>query len=293
MPASLLTLVSLGLALVCPVAACGQSGPDAPWAEVGRILQTANVSSSPYHRYNLPRGDLNVRIGDVDVAPGIALGAWVGFTGEPAMAMAMGDLVLTGGELGPVLAELSRQGIEVTAIHNHLAGETPQVLYVHFHAQGEARDIATRIDRAVRLTGTPRPVPAPRPEAPQMDTAAVFNALGVRGSASGAITKVSLILVPGEVTMGGHVVQPALGYGTPINIQKVSDDRIVATGDFSVLGSALDPLLDAMAQHGIVATALHSHLVDESPHVYYVHFWADGPTADVLRGLRAAIDAAR
>ncbi|MEZ4425431.1 MAG: DUF1259 domain-containing protein [Gemmatimonadota bacterium] len=90
----------------------------------------------------------------------------------------------------------------------------------------------------------------------------------------------------------GHPVLPALGYGTPIN-SRVADDRVVATGDFAGLGTALDPLLDAMARHGIVATALHSHLIDESPHIYYVHFWADGAPGDVLLGLRAAMDAVR
>lgn len=284
---------ALLVAVALPTIACGQNTASDPWAEVGRILGTANVSTTPYHRYNLPRTDLRVRIRDVDVAAGIALGAWVGFSGEPEDATTMGDLVVTGAELGPVLAELAQRGIDVTAIHNHLAGETPQVIYVHFQAQGEVRDLATRIDGAVRLTGTPRPVSAPRPEAPTIDTTEVFTALGRSGTANGAIAKVSFQLIDGAVTIGGRPVNAAMSHGTPINLQMVDGDRVVATGDFAIRGSAVAPVLRALAAGGIVATAVHSHLIDETPQVRYIHFWADGPLPDVLRGLRSAIDAAR
>jgi hypothetical protein len=104
---------------------------------------------------------------------------------------------------------------------------------------------------------------------------------------------VALVLVPGTVTLDGHAVVPALGYGTPINIQAVSAQRAVATGDFAVLREQVDRVLDVFAAHGITATSLHSHLIGESPTVYYIHFWADGTLDAVLSGLRAAVDAAR
>jgi hypothetical protein len=126
-----------------------------------------------------------------------------------------------------------------------------------------------------------------------IDTAEVFTTLGLSGRAQGAVAQVSTILVPGQVTIHGLPVTPALGYGSPINVQQIGPGRAVATGDFAVLGSRVAPVLDALATHGITATAVHSHLVGEQPAIYYIHFWADGPPAEVLRGLRAALDAAR
>ena len=126
-----------------------------------------------------------------------------------------------------------------------------------------------------------------------IDTALVFNTLGLRGRAQGAVVQMSVVLVPGTVTLNGRAVTPALGYGTPINIQLVSPDRAVATGDFTVLAAKVAPVFDALTAHSITATALHSHLVGAEPTLYYMHFWADGPLTDVLRGLRAALDAAR
>src|SRR6266581_545 len=204
--------------------------------------------------------------------------------------MMMGDLVLTSPEVRPVLAELARERIEVTAVHNHLLGEEPRLTYIHFHSQGDAVELARRLDRAIALTGTPRPV-QPAPSQPlTIDSAAVFAALGQSGKAQGAVAQLSFILVQQQVLLDGRTVTPALGYGSPINLQMVDGSRAVATGDFAVTGPKVDGLLTALAQHGITATSVHSHLIDESPRLYYIHFWADGPLPDVLRGLRAALD---
>jgi len=285
----------LGMVLLgsFPFNAQAQAGTAAAWDSVGRILEAPGVETGGYHRYNLPRRDITLKVGDVTVAPALALGAWAGFSGEPANATMMGDLVLTAAELRPVLAELANQRIDVTAIHNHLAGEEPQITYVHFHAQGGAIDLGTRLERALALTGTPRPVAAGPPQPVTIDTAGVFRTLGLSGRAQGNVAQVSTVLVPGVVTMHGRALTAALAYGSPINIQVVGPALAVATGDLAVLGPKVDPVLDAFATHGITATAVHSHLIGESPAIYYIHFWAEGTLAEVTGGLRAALDAGR
>src|SRR2546426_11776777 len=241
-----------------------QQPPGAVWDSVGRILGTAPASAAGYVRYNLPRRDLTVRIGDVTVAPALALGAWAGFSGEPNDATMMGDLVLTAAELGPVLAELAHQHIAVSAIHNHIVGEQPEIIYVHVLGQGHALELASRLDRALTRTGTPRPV-APAPPVPlTIDTAAVFAALGRRGTARGNVAQVGFILVSGTVTMGGRTITPALAYASPVNVQMVSPSRAVATGDFAVRDSSVAGVLDALTAHGITATAVHSHMIGDS-----------------------------
>lgn len=280
------------LLAIQPAAIHAQAALSAPWDSVGKILSTSGTLTAGYYRYGWPRRDITLRIGDVTVAPALALGAWAGFAGEPSAATVMGDLVVLGDELKPVLAELANQRIGVTAIHNHVVGE-PQVTYVHFHADGEALDLATRLDRVLARTRTPRPPAAPAPQAVTIDTATVFGTLGLRGRAQGNVAQVSTVLVSGAVTMHGKTLNPALAYGTPINIQMVDAGRAVATGDFSITADKVTPVLSALTTNGITGTALHSHLVGEEPKISYLHFWADGPLADVLRGLRAALDAAR
>lgn len=191
-----------------------------------------------------------------------------------------------------MLAELTRQGLGVTAIHNHLVGDEPPLIYVHFSGHGRAVDLARRLDRALALTATPRPVAGAAVVPLAIDTSLVFRGLGRSGRARGSVAQVSFVLVPGTVTMDGMPVTPALGYASPVNIQAVDGSRAVATGDFAVLGEKVEPMLRALAAHGITATALHTHMIGETPTLYFIHFWADAQLAQVVEGLRAAIDAA-
>ena len=266
-----------------------QNGQGALWDSVAVILRAPASAAAGYTRYNFPRRDIALKVGDVAVAPGLALGSWAGFAGSADSAVAMGDLVLLPGELSAALRELDQAGLEVTAIHNHLAGEVPALSYVHFHGEGKVLSLAAAVDRALLRTATPRPVTAAAAAPVSIDTAAVFRVLGIRGRASGAVAQLSPVLVPGAVTAHGHTLVPALAYGSPINLQLVSADRMVAAGDFAVLEARVTPLLHALTSHGITATAMHSHLVGESPRVYYIHFWADGKPSEVLEGLGAAL----
>jgi hypothetical protein len=297
-------LVSSMLASSRQLAAQGAAPDQAAWDSVGRVLQTTATQADGYKRFNFPRRDITLRVNDVTVAPALALGAWLGFAGSPADANVMGDFVLLAEELGPALDELNKQGIGVSAIHNHVVGQ-PQLTYVHVHAMGNALALAAKFDKVLARTLTPRPLAglpaggqagqAAAPPAPplRIDTTMVFTTLGLRGRAAGNVVQLTVVLPQGTVTMDGHTVVPALGYGTPINIQEVNSSRWVATGDFSVLGDRTQKVISALASHGITATAMHSHLVGESPRIYYIHFWADGAPKDVLAGLRAALDAGR
>jgi len=287
-------LVSPVLLVAVAPLAWAQTPLAAAWDSVAQILQ-ASPPSAPggYYRYGLPRRDITLKIGDVTVSPALALGGWAGLSGAPSDATVMGDLVLLASEVKPVLAELARQRLDVTAVHNHLAGEEPQLTYVHFHAQGGATELAARLDRVLARTATPRPVAAQPAVPPTIDTALVFRTLGRSGTARGNVAQIGFVLVPGAVTLHGRALVPAMAYGSPVNIQMVDGTRAVATGDFAVEGDKVSAMLAALAAHGIAATAVHTHLIGESPHLYYMHFWADGPLAEVLTGLRAALDAAR
>lgn len=199
----------------------------------------------------LEDADLTVRVGDVTIAPALALGSWAGFTDEPRASTMMGDLVVTSAELGPLLEELRRQRLEVMAIHNHIAGEEPDVVYVHFHGRGGPLDLAGRLDRALAKTGTPRPVRSAGPQPLRIDSALVFRTLGVSGRAQGSVAQVSFVLVSGKVQMMGRRQVAVLAYGSPVNVQMVNESRAVATEDFAVLGRRVDPVLDSLSAHGI------------------------------------------
>lgn len=265
----------------------------AGWDSVGRILQATPTPTAGYIRFGFARRDLTLRIGDVAVSPRLALGAWAGFGGTPQHAMLMGDLVVTESELLAVEAALDSQQLMITGVHDHLVGETPRMTYVHIHGEGPAVELARRLDRVLARTATPRGVSAPASAPVTIDTATVFQLLGVRGTASGTVAQVSVVLVTPPIRLNSQTVVPALAAGSPINVQAVSPGRFVATGDFAVTGDRVARLVSALTSHGIAVTAVHNHLIGETPPLTYVHFWADGAPTDVLTGLKAALEAAR
>jgi hypothetical protein len=243
-------------------------------------------------KFSFPRSDLTVTVGGVAVKPALALGGWLAFK-ETAkgQAMAMGDLVLTEAEVEAVMRALQAGGIEPTALHNHLLNESPHVMYMHVSAHGDATRIATVVHDALALSKTPLGPPAPpsAPSAAELDTVGIASALGVSGKLNGVVYQVS---VPRKekITSMGIEVPPSMGVSTAINFQPTGNGNAVITGDFVLRGAEVSAVARALRDHGIEVTAIHSHMVDEEPRLYFMHFWANANASTLAKGLRAALD---
>ena len=284
----LLTLVIAGLipSIAPAQAASWQAGVDSAIGRKG----AAQPDSS--YKFSLPRSDLSVTIGAVGLKPALALGSWVAFlpTG-PSQSIAMGDLVLTENEIGGVMKALQAGGVEQTALHNHLRGESPHVMYMHIMARGNPVTIARTIHTALAGTATPMMAApaAASPAAIGLDTAGIAKALGHSGKLNGIVYQVSVPRAE-VINMGGITIPPSMGLATAINIQPTSAGRAVATGDFVLLASEVNPVLRALQSNGIDVTAIHSHMLDEQPRLFFVHFWANDDAVKLARSLRAALD---
>jgi hypothetical protein len=242
-------------------------------------------------KFAFPRSDLSVTVAGVPVKAGFALGSWLGFADiGKGMAMVMGDLVLTEDEVEDVMLSLQKGGIEQTALHHHIFNESPRVLYMHIRGHGNPAALAAAIHTALEQSKTPLGQPAaPTPASVDIDTAGVARALGYAGKANGAIYQVT---VPRSETIreSGHVIPVSLGIATAINFQPTGDGKAAITGDFVLRGSEVNPVIRALRDHGIAVTSLHSHLLDEEPRIYFMHFWANDDAVTLAKGLRAALD---
>jgi uncharacterized protein DUF1259 len=241
------------------------------------------------HKYALPRGDMSVTVNGVQVKPGLALGSWVAFKHHGKMDVVMGDLVLAEDEVGPVMQELESSGIEVTALHNHILGETPRVMYMHIHGMGTAASLSKAIHSAIAKTKTPEPKPPAQAGDLGIDTKQIDQILGHAGKNNGGIYQVS---VPrAEHIMGGGMAIPnSMGVATALNFQPTGGGKAAITGDFVLLGKEVNPVIKALTSNGIAVTAVHSHMLDEQPRVFFMHFWANDDAVKLAQGLRAALD---
>ena len=292
----LLATISAGITLSSRAAAQTPDGrapgtaDSVDWRAVDSALgRKGTMQPGSVYKFSLPRGDLHVTVGRVVLRPALALGSWVAFTAVGRDALMMGDLVLIESEVRPVLGALATSGIAYTAMHNHLLGENPHVIYVHVHARGDAVQLARSVRHAVSLTRTPAEAPAPIPPAPlALDTAKLHQAVGYSGKANGGVYQISVPRAT-PIRDDGVEIPPAMGVATALNFQSTGSGRAAATGDFVLTADEVDPVRTALQAGGVTVTALHTHLIMEEPRLYFMHFWADTDAVALGHTLASAL----
>jgi hypothetical protein len=251
------------------------------------------------YKFSFPRSDLKVTLDGVPVKPALALGSWVAFTGNGDHATVMGDLVLTEDEIAPVMKQLVQDGLEVTAVHNHILRASPATLYMHIAGTGDAAKLGNAIHGALAKSKTPLDtVPVSNQGAGQgaaqdvgLDTAALDQTLGQKGKASGGVYQFSIPRAE-LVKEGDMQVPPAMGTAIAINFQSAGEGKAATTGDFVLLSEEVNPVVQALISNGIEVTALHTHMLGEQPRLYFMHFWGVDRPEKLATGLKAALDKA-
>ncbi len=277
-----------GLALAAaPVAAA-----DVDWSSVDTALGVKAAVTADVHRYGFPRGDLSVTVDGVALKPALALGGWVAFKPVDDAAVAMGDLVLLESEVNPVISKLMAEGFKVTAVHNHLLRASPMVVYAHIHGRGAPLALAEGLRRALAASKTPLPSPvAAAPAAVDLDTKRLDEIIGAKGHATGGVYQFSIARQEQIAGPEGNL-SPAgpMGVATGVNFQPTGGGKAAITGDFVLTAEEVAPVMGELQLSGIEITALHSHMLEENPRLFFMHFWANDDAVILAKGLRAALD---
>ena len=274
------------------VAASGAASAAPDWKAVANALgKSGTEMPGGIYRVGLPRSDLTVTLEGVTLKPSLALGSWLAFAPMGSKAVVMGDLVLTEDEVSPVMKELADEKIEITALHNHLFRARPMTFYMHVYGEGDAVTLARELHDALILSKTPLGASPPPPANPtiDLDTAAIDRSLGAPGKIASGVYQV-VIPRKAPVTDNGMTVPASMGSAESINFQPTGKGKAAITGDFVLTGSEVNPVLRALRENGIEVTALHNHMLQEQPRLFFMHFWANDDLAKLLRGLRAALD---
>ncbi len=280
------------LFLVMNLALAQTSSQTNAWKPVEDTLGRTGQISGDVIRFAMPRKDLHVTLDGVEFKPGLALGSWAAFKKDGDSAMVMGDLVLTEGEIQPVMAKLQEGGILESAVHNHLIGESPRIIYMHITSHGDSVQMAKAIRDALALTRTPiADAVATPPATPDLgfDQKQVEQALGRSGKVNGGVLQVG---VPRSetITDAGMDIPPSMGVATALNFQPTGNGKAAITGDFVLLSTEVNPVMKTLRENGIAVTAVHSHMLMEQPRLFFMHFWANDDAIRLAKGLRAALD---
>jgi hypothetical protein len=284
---SVLAIAALSLTL-CSIA----WGADPDWSKVEQALgKKGSAQPGGVYKFGFPRSDLKVTVDGVAIKPSFALGSWLAFMPTSDGAMFMGDLVLTESEIAPVMRHLVDNGVEISAVHNHLLRASPAVVYMHVAGHGDPVKAAQVLHDALALSKTPlaTATPAGAPPTIDLDVAAIESALGMKGTNNGGVYQFNIARAE-QISVHGMAVPPSMGTGTAINFQPTGGGKAAITGDFVMIGKEVNPVIKVLRTNGIEVTALHSHMIDDAPHLYFMHFWANEDAAKLAKGLRAALD---
>jgi len=284
-----LTLLTLVTAVAFPTLA---TTAEIDWKKVDAALGKTAAVSGEVHRYGIPRSDLHVTLDGVAIKPALALGGWVAFAPMHGEAMVMGDLVLLESEITPVMTKLLDGGLDITAVHNHILRASPATFYMHVGGHGDPEKMAAVIRSALSGSSTPFDAPAttagPAP-AVDLDTAKLDEIMGVKGTASGGVYQFAVPRREPAMESGMQVNTP-LGGANAINFQPTGSGKAAITGDFLVTGNEVNPLIRALRAGDIEVTAIHSHMLDEQPRMFFIHFWANDDAVKLARGVRTALE---
>jgi biotin operon repressor len=267
---------------------------EAPW--MGQVAQAlgrkGNAMPGGVYRLGLARSDIKATLDGVELKPAFALGSWLAFTNAGNHGAVMGDLVLLSTEVNAVMKKLEEGGIEITALHNHLLRNEPFTMYMHVMGHGDPAKLAATLHDALQESKTPlaeAPAGGPPAEAKlDLDTAAIDKALGQKGKATGGVYQVNIPRA-GKIREGGMDVPPSMGSAIAINFQPTGGGKSAITGDFVLAAKEVNPVLKDLRENGIEVTAVHNHMLNDQPRLFFVHFWANDETSKLLPGLHKAL----
>jgi hypothetical protein len=247
------------------------------------------------------KGNLNEKEGvftvrsprsDLQMNPAMGLTSYAAFMKAGAKTMMMGDTTMLEDQVNPVMSVALENGLEVTALHNHFFWDTPKVMFMHIGGMGDEEKLASAVGKVFakikETSGGKGEIPKADldPAKTSLNPKNIEGIMGVKGQMGSGVYKITI----GRTTkMAGHEVGNAMGINTWAAFVG-SDQQAVVDGDFVMLEKELQSVLRALRGAGINVVAIHNHIETESPRVVFLHYWGVGPTSDLAKGLKAALD---
>lgn len=262
---------------------------------IEQIMGMKGKSNNGEYKITIPQNDLNVVVDSFKIIPAMGLSTWIAFSPSNDGVMAMGDLVLTETDLRPVQQEVIRQGLTITAIHNHFVRNHPNIMYMHIGGSGSAQTMAQKtkavLDKISEVRGgdPSKGAASSEPVANTLDTKRLDEIIGSKAEMNKGIYKYTIGRPDVKLQEHGMPVSTFLGFNTWAAFQGTPDHAAVA-GDFTMLENEVAPVMKALIENGIEVVAVHNHMVHEQPRIFFLHYWGVGNAEQLAKGLKAALD---
>jgi hypothetical protein len=262
----------------------------ADFRDVEKILGVPGQMQEGAVVFSFPRSDLKITIDGEPVPTAFGFGSWTAWKEMGKDSMVMGDLVLLEKEINPVISALAEANINVTAIHNHFIGEKPRIMYMHIGGMGNPSTLAKGIRNALDKTATPKTPTSASAPALALNTKQIEEIIGHPGKSGGGVFKI--VLGRQGVKMNGVELTASMGLNTWAAFVGTNERAHVA-GDVAMTASEVNKVIRALRKGGINLAAVHNHMLDEQPRIFFLHYWGTGPAEKMAQTVREAFDQAK
>lgn len=260
---------------------------------IEQVTGMKGMEKNGEYKITVPQNDLNVVVDGFKITPPMGLGSWAVFSPSSHGVMVMGDIILTENDLKPVQQEVIRQGLTISAIHNHFVRNHPNIIYMHIGGSGQADSMAAKVKAvfdAVKASRGTDPGKGPKDSVVNtIDLTMLDHIIGEKGEMSGGVYKYTIGRPDVKLTEHGMPVTTFGGFNTWASWQG-TPERAAVCGDFTMLSNEVAPVIKALVENKIEVVAVHNHMIDEQPIVYFLHYWGTGNAEQLAHGLRAALD---
>lgn len=265
---------------------------DAALGKKGSYKEAEAVYTVP-----LPRNDLKIKIKGEPVPISFGFGGWVSFkkTLNGKSAMVMSDTVLQQEEVNPLISAAHANGLEIAAIHNHFFYEEPRIFYMHIHGMGSVAELAKKYADTIRDSKL-FPANQPAPAAPPVVTAkenfdlpALDAIVKYSGTVNGPTYKYTIGRADLKIVAMGVEMTANIGLNSWASFAGKTDDAHIA-GDIAMLQSEVNSVIKILRSHNLEVVAVHNHMLDDDPHMIFLHYYGRGNALTLAKGFRAALD---
>jgi uncharacterized protein DUF1259 len=264
--------------------------------KIEQITGMKGAAKNGEYKITVPQNDLNVVVDGFKIIPPMGLGSWAAFTPCGDTAMVMGDIIVTENDLKPVQQEVIRQGLMVSAIHNHFVRNHPNVMYMHIDGKGTVDKLATNVkaifEKVKQVRGKDPKEGKADSVVNKLNIALLDSIIGAKGEMAKGVYKYTIGHPDVKLQEHGIPISTFLGFNTWAAWQGTPEKAAVC-GDFTMLENEVDPVIKELVNNGIEVVAVHNHMVFEKPRIFFLHYWGVGAADQLAKGLRAALDKTR
>lgn len=261
--------------------------------KIEQITGMKGAAKNGEYKITVPQNDLNVVVDGFKIIAPMGLGSWAAFTPCADSVMVMGDIIVTENDLKPVQQEVIRQGLTISAIHNHFVRNHPNVMYMHIDGKGTVEKLSANVkaifDKVKAVRGKDPKEGKADSVVNTINVAHLDSMIGAKGEMSKGVYKYTIGRPDVQLQEHGIPVSTYLGFNTWAAWQGTPEKAAVC-GDFTMLENEVAPVIKALVENGIEVVAVHNHMVYEKPRIFFLHYWGVGAADQLAKGLRTALD---